>query len=127
MEIKRDFENSGMLFSACLCSLESERKQGKKSQLEAWKTVTLHSESCNILTTKRNKRGESEEGGQRQEGREGREAGIKEMGIKLGKKRSSTVLECYFYTNHTHRAKDNHCFAQNTQTKEEHSSTHSRL
>ena len=30
--------------------LEWERKQGEKSQLEVWKTVTLSSESCHIRT-----------------------------------------------------------------------------
>lgn len=43
-------------FFFCLFG-ESERKRGEKSQLEAWKTVTLHSGSCNILTTKMKQEG----------------------------------------------------------------------
>lgn len=48
-------------FFFCLFG-ESERKRGEKSQLEAWKTVTLHSGSCNILTTKMKQEGEKKQG-----------------------------------------------------------------
>lgn len=54
-----------------VCSERVRGNGGEKSQLEAWKTVTLHSGSCNILTTKMKQEGEKskERGRLRNKGR----------------------------------------------------------
>lgn len=79
-----------LFFSICSSSSESERKRGEKSQLEAWKTVTLHSECRNILTTKWHKRGESQEGGKTKKEGERRRRFEKQKskrgGLSYGKK-----------------------------------------
>lgn len=130
---ERDFENSRMcscVFFFCLFAQFWEWEEtGENSQLEAWKTVTLHSESCNILTKKWNKWGESKEGGEtKKEGerrervekqkskREGLSEGIStdEREGERGTVWNSTVFVFYCCTYHTKSQREPLFFSKHT-------------
>ena len=88
--------------SVCAVRKEwEETEQGGKSKLEAWKTVTLHSGSCNILTTKWNKRG-GEMQGERNKGRgEWALRGINEREGDLDAEKMEHDCACMLYRSHT--------------------------